>query len=172
MSATTVLTKSGSVSSVGECKELIYDSIECTAGTENFLCQTITIYDCGFGPGPSPSPSPSPQPCEYCTDPNALRPADCSDPARPKCNSLMEYEQNGCCYAMTCERIGRPTPSGPPPACPPGYFRTSNQFQPFPLCDFLPCIPLPPGAVNEPETCHFSTTIGISLVVRVAPARL
>lgn len=151
-----------SLNSAGVCQELVYGSITCTAGSEPFFCQTITAYDCGLAPAPSPAPSagsspapsPTPQLCS-CNDPNALHPADCSDPAHPKCDSFFEYEQNGCCYAMTCERIGRPTPTGPPPPCPAGYFRTSDQFQPFPLCDFMRCIPKPPGMVNDPDTCQF-----------------
>jgi hypothetical protein len=145
----------------GVCKELEFKTILCTGGTVDYLCQVINIYECGFGPPPTPSPvsspasSPTSQPCP-CNDPNALHPADCSDPAHPKCDDpFFEYEENGCCYAMTCERIGRPTPTTPPPPCPTGYFRTSDQFQPFPLCDFLPCIPKPPGMVNDPETCQF-----------------
>jgi hypothetical protein len=139
-----------SLSFEGVCKELVENSRECIAGTEPFLCQVINVYDCGLAPIPSPSPSPSsspsgPQPCQNCSDPNAVGPADCSDPAHPKCDPFLEFQQNGCCYRMTCERIGRPTPTGPAPPCPQGYFRTNNQFQPFPLCDYLPCIPLPPG---------------------------
>ena len=136
-----------SLSSAGICMELVYGSIPCTAGSEEFRCQTITVFECGFGPGPAPSPSPSPpfQPCP-CNDPNALGPADCSDPANPKCpDPFMQYQENGCCYLMTCERIGVPTPSTPPPPCPPGTFRINNLFQPFPVCDFLPCIQIPPG---------------------------
>jgi hypothetical protein len=129
----------------GVCRELVYDAITCTAGTVDYPCPTITLYECGFGPSPTPSPSasPSPQPCQYCTDPNALRPADCSDPAHPKCNPFLEYEEFGCCYRQTCERVGLPAPSGGPPPCPSGYFRSSIAFQPFPLCDYLPCIPRP-----------------------------
>lgn len=155
-----------SLSSEGVCQELVYGSVTCTAGSEPFFCQTITAYDCGLAPAPTPAPAPSPSPGSSpassptpqtcpCNDPNALHPADCSDPAHPKCDPFFEYAQNGCCYAMTCERIGRPTPIGPPPPCPAGYFRTSDQFQPFPLCDFLRCIPKPPGMVNDPETCQF-----------------
>lgn len=112
------------------------------------MCQTITIHDCGFGPAPTPTPSPTPSPqsCTYCTDPNALYPADCSDPSHPKCNALLfEYEQNGCCYRETCEHAGVPIPP-PPQPCPPGYSRSNNELQPFPLCDYLPCIPLPEPA--------------------------
>lgn len=140
----------------GVCKELESTTTECSAGTILYLCQVINVYECGFGPGPkpSPSPSPSPQPC-LCNDPNALHPADCSDPAHPKCNPFNEYQQNGCCYAMICEMIGKPTLVGPPPACPPGYFRTSDEFQGFPTCDFKPCLPLPPAEVHDPETCQF-----------------
>lgn len=140
-----------SLSSDGVCKELVYSSIECTAGTEKFNCQRIDVFECGFAPEPTPtpSPSPSPQPCQYCTDPNALHPADCSDPAHPKCpDPFFEYEENGCCYRMTCERIGRPRPLGGPPPCPPGYFRTSDEWQEFPYCDFLPCLPIPGGSCN------------------------
>src|SRR5215208_424776 len=141
----------------GICKELEVSKTECIAGTVLYFCQTIKLHDCGFGPAPtaSPSPSPSPQPCQYCSDPNALGSADCADPVHPKCNSFLEYEEFGCCYQQTCERIGRPTPTTPPPPCPQGYFRTNNQFQPFPLCDFMPCIPLPPEMVNDSGTCQF-----------------
>jgi hypothetical protein len=141
----------------GVCKELDFKSILCTAGTVTYPCQIINVHDCGFGPGPSasPSPSPSPQPCQFCSDPNALGPADCSDPAHPKCNPFLEYEEFGCCYRQTCERVGRPAPPGGPPPCQDGYFRTSNQFQSFPLCDFLPCIPKPPGMVDNQGTCQF-----------------
>jgi hypothetical protein len=146
-----------SLSSAGVCKELIYGSRECSAGTVTFLCQTIAVEDCGFVPIPSASPAPStlPQPCQYCSDPSAANAADCSDPAHPKCDPLLQYEQNGCCYQRTCESIGVPTPTEPPPPCPDGYFRSSNQFQPFPLCDFKPCIPLPPDLVSNPSTCQF-----------------
>jgi hypothetical protein len=74
-----------------------------------------------------------------------MGPADCSDPANPKCDPFLQYQEFGCCYRMTCERIGRPIPTGPPPPCPPGTRRISDLFQPFPLCDFLPCIHIPPG---------------------------
>jgi hypothetical protein len=141
----------------GICKELELKTTECLAGDIPYLCQVINVYECGFGPGPepSPSPSPSPEPCEYCSDPNASGPADCSDPLFPKCNSFNEYQQNGCCYRLTCDMIGRPTLSGPPPACPEGHFRTTDQFMGFPVCDFAPCIPLPPGAVGDSDTCQF-----------------
>ena len=148
-----------SVSIEGTCKELVFGAIECTAGTETFKCQTINVFDCGLAPAPTPAPSPSPassptpQPCN-CNDPSALGPADCSS-GTPKCDPFFEYPENGCCYRMTCERIGRPTPSGGPPPCQNGYFRTSNQFQAFPLCDFLPCIPKPPGMVTDSGTCQF-----------------
>ncbi|HEU4510032.1 MAG TPA: hypothetical protein VFR78_17490 [Pyrinomonadaceae bacterium] len=141
----------------GVCKELERKTTECAAGTVLYLCQVIAVHECGFGPAPAPSPtpSPSPQPCQYCADPSASGPADCSDPARPRCDPFFEFQQNGCCYPMTCERIGRPTPTTPPPPCAPGYFRTTDRFQPFPLCDFAPCIPLPPGAVGDSQTCQF-----------------
>jgi hypothetical protein len=140
----------------GICKELTYGKVDCVAGAIAYFCQTIRVDECGFGPGPqaSPSPSPSPQPC-LCTDPNAVGPADCADPAHPTCNQFTQFQQNGCCYAITCEMIGKPTLVGPPPACPPGYFRTTQQFLGFPVCDFAPCLPLPPGAVSDPETCQF-----------------
>lgn len=41
---------------------------------------------------------------------------------------------------MTCERAGIVPP--PPEPCPPGYFRTSDELLPFPLCVYPPCIPL------------------------------
>ena len=134
----------------GICKELELGKTECIAGTVLYFCQTIKLHECGFGPipTPSPSPSPSPQPCQYCSDPNALHPADCSDPAHPKCDSFLEYEQFGCCYRQICANVGRPKPPGGPPPCPAGYFRTSDEWQEFPYCDFLPCLPLPPGTCN------------------------
>ncbi|HKV36639.1 MAG TPA: hypothetical protein VJP89_20020 [Pyrinomonadaceae bacterium] len=146
-----------SLSSTGVCKELLLGTRECTAGSVDYLCQTVTIFDCGFGPGPqaSPSPSPSPQPCEYCTDPNAEEPADCSDPLNPKCDRSSQREFNGCCYKLNCNDIGRPEPITGPPLCPQGYFRISNEYQPFPKCDYLPCLPLPPQLVNNPATCQF-----------------
>ena len=129
----------------GICKELELRTTECIAGTLLYLCQVIEVDECGFGPAPTPtpSPSPSPEPCTYCSDPNAVGPADCADPAHPKCDPFFEYQQNGCCYRMTCERAGLVPP--PPQPCPSGYFRSSKQLQPFPLCDYLPCIPLPPS---------------------------
>ncbi len=136
----------------GVCMELEFGKTECVAGVIAYFCQTIKVYECGFGPGPpaSPSPTPSPQPCTYCADPNALHPADCSDPAHPKCTGLYEYQQSGCCYRETCEHAGV-TPPPPPPPCPEGYFRTSNELQPFPSCDYLPCIPVPePTPTPEP----------------------
>lgn len=142
-------------SQLGVCKELQYGISLCVAGSVPYACQKITVHDCGFGPGPTPTPSPSPQPCQYCTDPNALHPADCSDPAHPKCNSFLEYEQFGCCYRRTCASVGRPEPPGGPPPCPTGYFRTSDEWQEFPYCDYLPCLPLPPGLVNDDATCQY-----------------
>jgi len=129
----------------GVCMELEFGKTDCVAGVITYFCQTIRVYECGFGPGPqaSPSPTPSPQPCTYCTDPNALRPADCSDPANPKCDPFLQYQQNGCCYSQTCEHAGIVPP--PPQPCPPEYFRSSNQLQPFPMCSYLPCVPIPPG---------------------------
>jgi len=130
----------------GVCKELEFKTTLCTAGDVIYACQKINVYDCGFGPTPTPSPSPSPSPqlCN-CNDPNALGQADCSDPAHPKCDPFWEYQENGCCYRMTCERAGIVPP--PPQPCPSGYFRSSNELLPFPLCVYLPCIPLPPGGV-------------------------
>ena len=132
----------------GICMELELKTTECVAGTVLYFCQVINVHECGFGPVPtaSPSPSPSPQPCQYCSDPNAVGPADCSDPAHPKCDPFLEYQQNGCCYKQTCEHVGLVPP--PPPPCPPGSFRSSNELQPFPLCIYLPCIPLPGGGNN------------------------
>ncbi len=71
----------------GVCRELEFKSILCTAGGVTYACQVINVHECGFGPAPTPtpSPSPSPQPCTYCTDPNAIGPADCSNPSSPKC---------------------------------------------------------------------------------------
>lgn len=137
----------------GVCMEQELGKTECVAGTVTYFCQTIKVYDCGLGPGPSPSPTPTPKSCTYCTDPTALHPADCSDPDHPKCGFL-EYEQFGCCYRETCEHAGVPPPP-PPPPCPEGYFRTSEDVQPFPHCGYLPCVPLPPGAVTNPDTCQF-----------------
>ena len=129
----------------GVCKELEFKTTLCTAGDIIYACQKINVYECGFGPAPkpSPSPSPSPQPCTYCDDPSALHPADCSDPAHPKCNPFWEYQENGCCYRMTCERAGLVPP--PPLPCPAGYFRTTNELLPFPFCTYAPCIPIPGG---------------------------
>jgi len=129
----------------GVCKELELRSVLCMAGSVSYACQKINVFDCGFGPTPTPSPSPSssPQPCQYCNDPNALGPADCSDPVHPKCDPFWEYQENGCCYRMTCERAGIRPP--PPQPCPAGYFRISDELQPFPFCDYLPCIPIPGG---------------------------
>lgn len=139
----------------GVCKELEFKSTLCIAGNVIYACQKINVYECGFGPAPTPtpSPSPSPRPCEYCKDPNALHPADCSDLAHPKCDPFLEYEESGCCYRMTCERAGIVPP--PPEPCPAGYFRSSNALQPFPSCSYQPCVPLPPGSVNDPNTCQF-----------------
>lgn len=139
----------------GVCKELEFTTTLCVAGNIIYACQKINVHECGFGPAPTPtpSPSPSPQPCTYCSDPNALRPADCSDPAHPKCDPFLEYQEFGCCYRMTCERAGIVPP--PPEPCPQGYFRPTNELLPFPLCTYKPCIPLPPGAVNDPSTCQF-----------------
>jgi hypothetical protein len=139
----------------GVCKELEFTTTLCVAGNIIYACQKINVHECGFGPAPTPtpSPSPSPQPCTYCSDPNALRPADCSDPAHPKCDPFLEYQEFGCCYRMTCERAGIVPP--PPEPCPQGYFRPANELLPFPLCTYKPCIPLPPGAVNDPSTCQF-----------------
>ncbi len=131
----------------GVCMELEFGKTECIAGVVSYFCQTIKVYDCGFGPAPTPTPTPtpSPQPCTYCTDPNAIGPADCSIPSQPKCNaSAYEYEQNGCCYKQTCERAGIVPP--PPQPCPDGYFRSSDKLQPFPSCDYLPCVPIPEPA--------------------------
>ena len=118
----------------GVCRELELTSILCIAGNVIYACQKINVHECGFGPGPTPSPSPTPtpEPCQYCNDPNALRPADCSDPANPKCDPFLEYQLSGCCYQQTCERVGITPP--PPQPCPPGYSRSSNQLQPFPKC--------------------------------------
>ena len=137
-----------SVNSSGECKELMEGSIPCTAGSEEYLCQTFAVFDCGFGPGPTPTPTPtpSPQPCNYCTDPNSLGPADCSNPSQPKCDLLgLQYQQNGCCYAKTCDDLNVP----PPLPCPPGEARSSDLLQPFPRCNYLPCLPRPPVACVE-----------------------
>ncbi|HEU4714948.1 MAG TPA: hypothetical protein VFS76_25530, partial [Pyrinomonadaceae bacterium] len=109
----------------GVCRELEFRSILCKAGNVIYACQVIILHECGFGPAPTPTPTPSPtpQPCTYCTDPDAVGPADCSDPLNPKCNGEYQYQEFGCCYRMTCERAGIVPP--PPQPCPPGYFRTS-----------------------------------------------
>jgi hypothetical protein len=134
----------------GVCREVELKSILCTAGDVTYACQVINIYECGFGPAPTPSPSPtpSPQPCTYCADPNAVGPADCSNPSNPKCNGDFEYQEFGCCYRQTCERAGIMPP--PPPPCPPGEFRSSDQLRPFPLCDYVPCIPELPQPTPTP----------------------
>jgi hypothetical protein len=140
-------------SSSGQCKEVVEVLRECTAGSVPYLCQTFSIFDCGFGPAPTPSPSPtpSPEPCNYCADPSSLGPADCSNPSQPKCDSMgHQYEQNGCCYKQTCERLGINPP--PPQPCPPGQFRSSGQLRPFPLCDYMQCVPIPdPTPTPTPE---------------------
>jgi hypothetical protein len=104
---------------IGVCRELEFTRVLCTAGTVDYFCQAIKLHECGFGPPPTstPSASPTPQSCQYCTDPNAVRPADCSDPANPKCDPFLEYQQNGCCYKQTCERVAVVPP--PPQPCPP-----------------------------------------------------
>ena len=61
----------------------------------------------------------------------------------------IKYEQNGCCYQQTCERAGINPP--PPQPCPPGEFRSSDQLRPFPLCDYQPCVPIPPSPTPTPE---------------------
>ena len=140
----------------GVCRELEFTRILCTAGTVVYPCQRINVFECGFGPGPTPTPSPTPtpEPCQYCTDPNALRPADCSDPVTPKCDPFLEYQQAGCCYKQTCERAGITPP--PPQPCPPGYSRSSDELQPFPQCSYLDCVPDPPeqgGCQSAGQTC-------------------
>ena len=139
----------------GICKELEYKTILCVAGNVVYSCQRIIVHECGFGPAPTPTPTPkpSPQPCTYCTDPDAVGPADCTDPLNPKCNGDYEYQEFGCCYKQTCERAGIVPP--PPQPCPPGYFRSSNELQPFPLCTYKDCIPLPPEAIPDQSTCQF-----------------
>ena len=99
----------------GICRELEHKTTECVAGNVLYLCLVIKVHECGFGPGPTPSPSPTltPEPCQYCNDPNALRPADCSDPLNPKCG-LYEYQLSGCCYNETCERVGITPPHRSP----------------------------------------------------------
>jgi hypothetical protein len=133
----------------GECKELIYDSVECSAGSVTYSCQRITPYDCGLGPGatPTPTPTPSPVPCEHCEDPNALHPADCSDPLHPTCDPFFEYEEFGCCFAQSCEHVGITPP--PPDPCPSGQFRHSSALQPWPICRYQACVPLPPVPTQE-----------------------
>jgi hypothetical protein len=143
----------------GVCMELEFKSILCTAGNVTYACLVIKVHECGFGPGPTPSPTPTPtpEPCQYCNDPNALRPADCSDPLNPKCG-LYEYQMSGCCYKQTCENAGITPP--PPQPCPPGYSRSSNELQPFPQCSYLECVPDPPeqgGCRTAGETCGSGT---------------
>ena len=136
----------------GVCQELEFGKTLCTAGVAEYFCQTIRLHECGFGPapGPTPTPTPSPQPCNYCTDPNSLGPADCSNPSQPKCDEMgHQYEQNGCCCNQTCERAGINPP--PPLPCPEGEFRSSDQLRPFPLCDYQPCVPIPPSPTPTPE---------------------
>jgi hypothetical protein len=138
----------------GVCRELSHGVRECEIeGGVFFTCQTITVDDCGLGPGPTPTPSPtpSPSPCEYCTDPNALHPADCRDPLHPACDALLgEYELNGCCYQQTCEHAGVPTPT-PPLPCPPGESRSGTNILPFPNCNYPPCLPTLPTPTPTPE---------------------
>ena len=140
----------------GVCRKLVHTTTECVAGNVLYLCLVINVFECGFGPGPTPSPTPTPtpQPCQYCNDPQAVRAADCSDPANPKCDPLSEYQLSGCCYKETCERLGITPP--PPQPCPPGYSRSSNELQPFPQCSYLECVPDPPeqgGCKSVSETC-------------------
>lgn len=142
-------------SQLGVCKELQYGISLCVAGSVAYGCQKIIVHECGFGPAPTPTPtpSPSPQPCTYCTDPNAVGPADCANPSSPKCSREYEYQEFGCCYKQTCERAGIVPP--PPLPCPFGYFRPSDQLQPFPSCAYKDCIPLPPEEVSDQSTCQF-----------------
>ena len=139
----------------GVCKELVFKSILCTAGTVIYACLVIDVHECGFGPGPTPTPTPtpSPQPCQFCSDPNALGSADCSDPANPKCDSFLQYQEFGCCYLMTCERAGITPP--PPEPCPAGYSRSSDALQAFPMCIYKECLPDLPqgGCLSAGQTC-------------------
>ena len=139
----------------GICQQLEFKTAGCVAGVFAYECVVINVYECGFGPAPTPtpSPSPSPEPCQYCSDSNAVGPADCSDPSNPKCTGDYEYQEFGCCYKQTCEHAGVVPP--PPEPCPAGYFRSSNELQPFPSCTYQNCIPLPPEVVPDPETCQF-----------------
>jgi hypothetical protein len=129
---------------LGVCRSLVYGNRRCELENgDYFLCQTITIFDCGAAPDPSPTPSPtpSPEPCTYCAEPNA-HPANCADPDHPSCNPFFEFEQFGCCYQRTCENQGIPMPP-PPLPCPYGEFRRAG-LRPFPFCDYNLCIPFPP----------------------------
>ncbi len=142
-------------SSTGQCKETVEILRDCVAGTVPYICRTYSIFDCGSGPGatPSPSPTPSPEPCNYCADPTSLGAADCSNPSQPKCDAMdHQYEQNGCCYRQTCERAGINPP--PPQPCPAGQFRSSDQLRPFPLCDYMACVPIPEPTPTPECTNH------------------
>jgi len=119
------------------CMYAVFGSIACSLGNgESFLCQTINVFPCGLEPPPSPSPTPSPEPCQYCQDPYAMGPANCSNPYSPTCPPD-QVQRFGCCYQVDC-----PLPHPPPPTCPPGY--SPGSFIPWPTCDWFPCLPLPP----------------------------
>jgi hypothetical protein len=127
----------------GACRELVYGAVGCNLGNgETFLCLTIAIYDCGLAPLPSPSPTPSPQPCLYCADPDAIGPADCTDPSHPTC-AVDQVARYGCCYPVDC-----PLPHPLPPVCPPGY--TQGLLLPYPDCGWEPCKPPPPTPTPTP----------------------
>jgi hypothetical protein len=127
------------LNSAGDCAELTYGARQCFVGNEVYLCQVINLYPCGFGPGqpPSPTPTPTPAPCLYCSDPNAIGPADCSNPSNPTCG-FEQIQRNGCCYAVEC-----PTPRPPPPSCPSDYI--PGGWRGWPNCEYGPCVPAPPG---------------------------
>jgi hypothetical protein len=44
--------------SAGQCVELTFGTLRCFVGSEPYLCQTIDVDPCGFGPGPTPVPTP------------------------------------------------------------------------------------------------------------------
>jgi hypothetical protein len=136
--------------SAGDCAELTYGSIACFIGNEEYRCQTIAVAPCGFGPGPTPvpTPTPTPAPCLYCSDPNAIGPADCTHPANPTCG-LDQIQRFGCCYAVTC-----PSPQPTPPSCDPGY--VPPPFSGYPACEYGPCVLVPtPAPTPLPARCLY-----------------
>ncbi len=140
--------------SAGDCVELTSERLDCFIDGEKYFCQQINILPCGLGPGPTPPPTstPTPAPCLYCADPNAIGPADCSNPAQPVC-PFYQIQRFGCCYPVTC-----PSPTPPPPSCPPDYM--PGFYMGYPFCDYLPpCVLIPtPFPTPPPSMCPFGQT--------------